>query len=296
MSGVATAIAGSAIVGGIVASNAAGKQASAARDAAQMQSDAATKSAQIQSDSAAAALAAQKEALEKQTALNKPFYDVGVNAVNKLSNRAPYLTDTFNFQEDPGYAFRFNEGMKGLNATAAARGGLISGNALRAATGFGQDMASQEYQNAYNRYLTGNAQKLQEYNTNMGLDQYLTNVGQASANKQTNALGVYGTNSANAITGAANANAAGITGAANAGAAGITGAANAGAAGMVGSANALTSGLGTGLNYYQNQNMLNSFNNRSAYNNLSNQYGANNVFMPDGYGARAPIGGTGFGD
>ena len=179
---VAGAVVGSALIGAATSKSAASSQASAARDAAQMQSDAATRSAEIQSQSAAASLAAQKEALDKQIALNKPFYDVGVGAVNRLSNRAPYTTDTFNFQEDPGYAFRFNEGMKGLNATAAARGGLISGNALRAATDYGQAAGSQEYQNAYNRYLAGNAQKLQEYNTNMGLDQYLTNVGQSSAN------------------------------------------------------------------------------------------------------------------
>jgi len=274
MSGVATAIVGSAVVGGMVASKAAGKQAGAARDAAQMQSDAQIEAAQIQADSAREAREAQKEAMERQIALNKPFYDVGVGAVNKLSTRAPYMTDTFNFQEDPGYGFRFNEGMKALNAQAAARGGLISGNALRAATGFGQDMASQEYQNAYNRYLTTNAQKLQEYNTNMGLDQYLTNVGQASANNQSNAIGVYGTNTANNLIGVGNANAAGMTGAANAGAAGMVGAANAGAAGMIGTTNALTSGLGTYLNYNQNQNLLNAFNNRnkSAYNFTPNMF------------------------
>jgi hypothetical protein len=282
---VAGAVVGSALIGAATSSSAASKQASAARDAAQMQSDAATRSAEIQSESSAASLAAQKEALDRQVALNKPFYDVGVGAVNRLSNRAPYMTDTFNFQEDPGYAFRFNEGMKGLNATAAARGGLISGNALRAATGFGQDMASQEYQNAYGRYIQNNAQKLNAYNTNMGLEQYLTNVGQSSANNQSNALGTYGTNSANAITGAANANAAGITGAANAGAAGTIGAANAGAAGMVGSANALTSGLGTGLNYYQNQNMLNAFNNRSSY-QPQNPYGSGD-FNSLSYGGSA---------
>jgi hypothetical protein len=274
MSGVATAIVGSAVVGGMVASKAAGKQAGAARDAAQMQADAQIEAAQIQSESAREAREAQKEAMERQIALNKPFYDVGVGAVNKLSTRAPYMTDTFNFQEDPGYGFRFNEGMKALNAQAAARGGLISGNALRAATGFGQDMASQEYQNAYNRYLTNNAQNLQTYNTNMGLDQYLTNVGQASANNQSNAIGVYGTNTANNLIGVGNANAAGMTGAANAGAAGMVGAANAGAAGMIGTTNALTSGLGTYLNYNQNQNLLNAFNNRnkSAYNFTPNMF------------------------
>jgi hypothetical protein len=274
MSGVATAIVGSAVVGGIVASKAAGKQAGAARDAAQMEADAKVEAAQIQSDSAREAREAQKEAMERQIALNKPFYDVGVSAVNRLSTRAPYMTDTFNFQEDPGYGFRFSEGMKGLNATAAARGGLISGNALRAATAFGQDMGSQEYQNAFTRYLQNNAQNLQTYNTNMGLDQYLTNTGQASANNQSNAIGVYGTNTANNLVGVGNANAGAVTGAAAANAAGAIGAANAGAAGGVGVANALTSGLGTYLNYNQNQNLLNAFNNRnkSAYNFTPNMF------------------------
>ena len=309
---VAGAVVGSALIGAATSSSAASKQASAATQAAQMQSDAATKSAQIQSDaatkaaqiqsdSAAAATQAQKDALAQQIALNKPFYDVGVGAVNRLASQQPYTPEAFNYQADPGYAFRFNEGMKGLNATAAARGGLISGNALRAATDYGQASGSQEYQNAYNRYLTNNAQNLQAYNTNTGLQQNLAGIGQASANNQATAFGNYGNTAganligaanANAagITGAANAGAAGMTGAANAGAAGMTGAANAGAAGMVGSANALTNGLGTGINYYQNQNMLNAFNNinRSSYagtNQAINQYGANNVYGPGGAGS-----------
>jgi hypothetical protein len=214
--------------------------------------------------------------------------DVGVGAVNRLASQQQYTPNAFSYQEDPGYAFRFNEGMKGLNATAAARGGLISGNALRAATDYGQAAGSQEYQNAYNRYLTNNAQNLQAYNTNTGIQQNLAGIGQASANNQAAAAGAFGANAGANLIGAANANAAGITGAANAGAAGMTGAANAGAAGMVGSANALTSGLGTGLNYYQNQNMLNAFNNRSAYtgtNQAINQYGANNVYGGGGTGS-----------
>ena len=231
---VAGAVVGSAVIGGIASSNAASKQAGASE----------------------AATAAQREALARQTELNKPFYDTGVNALTKLSAQSPYTRDTFTFQEDPGYAFRFNEGMKGLNASAAAKGGLISGNALRAATDYGQALGSQEYQNAYQRYLSNNALKLQEYNTNTANQQYLTNLGQSSANNTANAIGNFG----------------------NSAAGNVIGAANAGAAGMVGGANALTSGVGTYLNYNQNQNMLNAFNNRSAYGNAVNQYGANNVY------------------
>jgi hypothetical protein len=239
---IAGAVAGSALIGAATSSSAAGKQAAAADRATQ----------------------AQKEALDRQIELNQPFYDTGVNALNKLSSQDPYTYDAFNYEADPGYAFRFNEGMKGLNASAAARGGLISGNALRAATDYGQASGSQEYQNAYNRYLTNNQQKLQAYNTNTGVQQNLASMGQASANNQAGAAGAFGA--------ASGAN--------------MIGAANASAAGMVGGANALTSGLGTYLNYNQNQNMLNAFNDRtkSAYaNQAMNQYGANNVY---GYGGQ----------
>jgi hypothetical protein len=64
------------------------------------------------------------------------------------------------FQQDPGYAFRMSEGLKAMNAAAAARGGLMSGGALKAGQQYGQDMGSQEYQNAYNRYQTNRSNQL----------------------------------------------------------------------------------------------------------------------------------------
>ena len=182
--------------------------------------------------------------------------------MNNLAGQAAYTPAAFNYQADPGYAFRFNEGMKGLNASAAARGGLISGNALKGATDYGQAAGSQEYQNAYNRYLTNNAQNLQAYNTNTANQQYLANLGQSSANNQANQIGNFGNSAAGNIIGAGNAS----------------------AAGTVGGANALTSGVGTYLNYNQNQNLLNAYTGRSQYNNAVSQYGASNVYSPYGTG------------
>lgn len=54
---------------------------------------------------------------------------------------------------DPAYQFRLNQGNKALNASAAARGVLHTGGTLQDIVGYGQDYASQEYQNAYNRAL-----------------------------------------------------------------------------------------------------------------------------------------------
>jgi hypothetical protein len=57
-------------------------------------------------------------------------------------------------QTDPGYGFRLSEGLKALERSAAARGGLLSGGTGKALTRYGQEMGSQEFGNAFNRSLT----------------------------------------------------------------------------------------------------------------------------------------------
>jgi hypothetical protein len=89
------------------------------------------------------------------------------------------------FEADPGYAFRLSEGMKALDASAAARGGLLSGNTLRGAIKYGQDAASQEYTNAFNRYQLNRQNQLEPLEGLLGM-------GQRSANTLTNAAGARG--------------------------------------------------------------------------------------------------------
>jgi hypothetical protein len=161
------------------------------------------------------------------------------------------------FQADPGYAFRLSEGMKGMNATAAARGGLLSGNALRAGQEYGQQMGSQEYQNAFNRYQANRALQAQEYgnafnrfqtertNTLAPL-QSLAGVGQSASQQAQQASQNYAAGAGNAL---------GAFGAAQA--SNIIGAGNARASGYAGIANQLSSGVGQGINFYQNQDYLN---------------------------------------
>lgn len=104
------------------------------------------------------ATALQKQQYEEGVARQKPFYEAGVNALGQYQTGIQpggNLTRGFtmaDYQADPGYAFRMSEGMKALNQTAAARGGMLSGNALRGAQQYGQQLGSQEYQNAYNRF------------------------------------------------------------------------------------------------------------------------------------------------
>jgi hypothetical protein len=133
------------------------------------------------------------------------------------------------FQQDPGYGFRLSEGQKALDRSAAARGGLISGGALKAAQRYGQDMGSQEYTNAFNRYQT-------ERQARLGPLQSLAGVGQTSVNQLGQAGQNYASNVGNLMTGGAAAQ----------------------AAGQVGSANAITGGVSQYLNYSQNNALLNA--------------------------------------
>lgn len=55
------------------------------------------------------------------------------------------------FSASPDYEFRRGEGTRGINNSFAARGGALSGNALRALTEFNSGLASSEYGNWFNR-------------------------------------------------------------------------------------------------------------------------------------------------
>jgi len=113
------------------------------------------------------------------------------------------------FKQDPGYAFRLSEGQKAIERSAAARGGLQSGSALKAAARFGQDLGSQEYQSAFNRYQINRANQLNPLQSLMG-------AGQSAANTLTSAAGQQGQNQAQNIYGAGQARASGYIGSSNA--------------------------------------------------------------------------------
>jgi hypothetical protein len=212
---VAAAVVGSSLIGANAAGKAAGVQADAANRAADLQYK------QYQED------------VQRQ----KPFYDVGVNALPELVQASKYKNFGMDqFQQDPGYAFRLKEGQQALDRSAAARGGLISGGALKAATRYGQEMGSQEYTNAFNRYQA-------ERQARLGPLQALTGMGQTTAQQ----VGAAGENMATNVGEA------------------YMGGANARASGYVGGANALTSGLGTYLNYSQGQNMLGALRGGGGY-------------------------------
>ena len=186
---MALAIGGSALLGASASKSAANTQAASADRATEL----------------------QERMFNKQLELQQPFQEAGVNALNKMQS------GNVMGMMDPSYQFRLGEGLKALERSAAARGGLISGGALKAAQRYGQDFASQEFGNAYNRLAS------------------MAGLGQTATGAQSNAAGQFGTNAGNLMTGAGAAR----------------------ASGYVGGANALTGGLNQYMNYTQNQNLMN---------------------------------------
>jgi hypothetical protein len=180
-----------------------------------------------------------------------PYAGAGLTAQNKLLTylglpggaqgadfgryAGDFSSTDFLANRDPGYGFRMSEGMKGLDRSAAARGGLLSGATLKGAQRFGQDLASTEYQNAFNRYQTNRANAL-------GPLDVMRASGQSAAAGQAGIAGNYGVR----------------------GAEGQTALGNIGAAGTMGQANALASGLGQYLNYSSNADLSNAIR-TSAY-------------------------------
>jgi hypothetical protein len=190
--GAAALGAGASIIGGK-------QSAKAAKDAAKEQSKA-TK----------ATIAQQERALERQIGLQEPFRQTGVNALADYGTASQYTPFGMEqFEADPGYSFRMSEGLKALERSAASRGILSSGQTLKDITWFGQDAASQEYQNAFQRYLTERQARLQPLEYRIGL-------GQAAASGQAANVGSTASTVGGLTTSLGNIRSAGIMGQANA--------------------------------------------------------------------------------
>ena len=204
-----------------------------------------------------------RDTFERQVELQEPFREAGLTAQNRLMtllglggdpNAAGYGSAArdfgmSDFEADPGYGFRMSEGMKAIERSSAARGGLLSGTTLKGVQRFGQDLASAEYQNAFNRFY-------QMRNAQLNPLQAFLGQGQSSTNVLTGAAGEAGRGVAGAQMGAGAARASGY------------------AAGT----NALTSALSSGMGNY----LTASYMRPGAYGAYAPQPGTN--YGPAGYG------------
>ena len=184
---------------------------------------AAKKGADAQVQATREATALQREMYEKDLELQEPFRQAGLAGQNRLlellglggdskakgygSAMQPFGMEQF--QAEPGYGFRLSEGMKALDRTAAARGGLLSGATLKGAQRFGQNLASEEWQNAFNRYY---AQRNAMLNPLEGL----AGTGRSTSAELGAAGQQFGQMAGENMIGAGNARASGYVGSANA--------------------------------------------------------------------------------
>lgn len=175
--------AGTSIVGGVsqarAARRAAEQQAAARERAAQMIRDQAESGASaIEGASGAAGDLAQvsgergyqgimdantrgQAAIQGALGGLNPYTEAGENALSRLVaglGQGGEFSQGFNFDgssfmNDPGVAFRLEQGRRAREASAAAGRGGAGGMLLRELEQFGQNVASEEYGNAFNRAL-----------------------------------------------------------------------------------------------------------------------------------------------
>lgn len=219
MSAIATAVVGGAVISGMAAGEAADAQSDAARDANATQLSMFNMSREDQEPWRAGG----------RKALEELLYGLGFNGGGSRFESQFKQSD---FEADPvvqlGFKYGLDEGTKGLNRMAAARGGLQSGAQLKALTRFATDYTGTKANESYNRF---HANKDRSFNRLTSL----AGVGQTAAQQIGNQAIQTGQALANNITGAGNAR----------------------ASGYVGTANAVNGAVGTGVNMWQQNQLMN---------------------------------------
>ena len=215
MSWVAAAVVGSTLAGGLISA------------------DASKSAANTQAGAAANATAEQAREFDAEQAALAPYRDLGTAALPTLrtalglpggdtsSSTYGTLTKPFSFDvtQDPGYQFRLGQGEQAVENSAAAKGTQLSGATLKELLKYGQDYASGEFNNAFQR---DQATKQQIY----GMLSGAVGVGSGATTTQVQAGQNTAANIGNNIIGAGNASAAGQVGVANAVSGALTGSTN----------------------------------------------------------------------
>ena len=206
------------LLGGLISSNQAKQQAKGVQAAA----DAANRTQQAQYDQTRTDQAAWRDAGGAAATRLSQLMGLAEGGSNALNQSFDYNQNT-----DPGTQFRIAQANKALERSAAAKGNLLSGGTLKALAGYNQEMASQEYGNAYNRWKSNQDTTYNRLAGIAGLGQTAT---QATGQAGMNYANQFGQNT---IGGAQSQASAGIAG-----------------------ANAITNGINQGLNAYNQSQML----------------------------------------
>src|SRR5208282_3603773 len=172
--------------------------------AGQTQANAANNAANLQYNLGEQSLAFQKQQYAQQQQNLAPWLQAGGQALGQLGTglglgpggtgtgplNAPF-TQQFNAPtaaqaaQYPGYQFQLQQGQNAIQNSAAARGGLVSGNAATALNNYSQQAGQSDYNNVYNQAMQQYLNSFNIYNTNQ-TNQYnrlasLAGVGQNAA-------------------------------------------------------------------------------------------------------------------
>lgn len=159
-----------------------------------IQANSARSAAKSQARAAAASDATQRYFYDTSRADNLPFLETGYKANDQLNalmssggiTKLPQFSD---YTRDPSYAWQQSEAAKAVQGSAAARGGLYSGAALRALSDRSQGIAASDFGNWWNRQEQGKTNSVNLLNA-------IRSGGQAAAGQ----VGAAGQNAANAIS------------------------------------------------------------------------------------------------
>ena len=149
-----------------------------------VQSDSARKAGNKQGDASASALEEQRRQYDLNRADQQPYKDVGYGALRDLTGLSQMdpTPDAATVMGSPGYQFGLKEGLDNVQNTAAARGGLYSGGALKALTRYGNDYATTKFNDENNRLQSNFGNRWNRLAGLAGIGQSATNqTGKAGA-------------------------------------------------------------------------------------------------------------------
>lgn len=149
------------------------------------------------------ATAAQQAQYEQTRADYAPYRELGYTALKDIEALKPLLMAQFGpeqFQQylDPSMDFRRKIGEQTTARALNVGGGLLSGNTLRGLTDYGQNLASTEYANAFNRFQTDRGNIYNTLSNIAGMGMGATNQGAAIGQAAAQNIGTLAVGSAQA--------------------------------------------------------------------------------------------------
>jgi hypothetical protein len=196
-----------------------------------MQSNAAQSAADAQTQAGQAAIASQQQMLGQQQALEAPYQQGGLQALQQLlTGTAPggQFTTPFTMADSPAQQYATKSALAGMQNQMAVGGQGLSSNAIAGAGQLAGNIGAQYQAQDYSQWLANRQQQF-------GQLQNIAGMGQAAASGQAANIGQAGSNISNLQTGIGNVQ----------------------AAGQVGSANAVGGALNSASQYLMLQNMMN---------------------------------------